>query len=185
MRRIPDVLDRGEVTKLLAVPNQRYLSGLRDYCVMSMMLSAGLRASEVLGLKWKDVDLTKGKLKVRQGKGKKDRVLWFNGDLQVRLQKWRERCPGGSEFVFSTKDGKRQHDSALRAMVKRRGVKTGIGKDVHPHMLRHTFGTEFYRQTKDIRMVQKALGHANVATTMIYTHIVDDDLEEGLKALKW
>ena len=69
-------------------------------------------------------------------------------------------------------------------MVKRRGQKAGLGhKDVHPHMLRHTFATELYRQTKDIRLVQKALGHADLSTTMIYTHIVDDDLEAALKGL--
>jgi integrase/recombinase XerD len=74
------------------------------------------------------------------------------------------------------------HASALRAMVKRRGDKAGLQhKDVHPHMLRHTFATELYRQTKDIRLVQKALGHSDLSTTMIYTHIVDADLEAALK----
>jgi integrase/recombinase XerD len=69
-------------------------------------------------------------------------------------------------------------------MVKRRGRTAGLGhKDVHPHRLRHTFATELSRQTKDIRLVQKALGHADLSTTMIYTHIVDDDLEAALKGL--
>jgi integrase/recombinase XerD len=67
-------------------------------------------------------------------------------------------------------------------MVKRRAIKAGITKDVHPHMLRHTYATELYRQTKDIRLVQKALGHENLATTMIYTHIVDDDMETAMRA---
>jgi integrase/recombinase XerD len=70
------------------------------------------------------------------------------------------------------------HASALRAMGKRRGDKAGLErKDVHPHMLRHTFATELYRQTKDIRLEQKALGHADLSTTMIYTHIVDDNAD--------
>jgi len=68
-------------------------------------------------------------------------------------------------------------------MVKRRGRKAGIAKDVHPHMLRHTYATELYRQNKDIRLVQKALGHASLSTTMIYTHIVDDDLEAAMRLL--
>jgi integrase/recombinase XerD len=70
-------------------------------------------------------------------------------------------------------------------MVKRRGNKAGIQhKDVHPHMLRHTFATELYRQTKDIRLVQKALGHSDLSTTMIYTHIVDEDMEAALKRFR-
>jgi integrase/recombinase XerD len=68
-------------------------------------------------------------------------------------------------------------------MVKRRGRKAGIAKDVHLPMLRHTYATELYRQSKDIRLVQKALGHASLATTMIYTHIVDDDMEAAMRML--
>jgi integrase/recombinase XerD len=67
-------------------------------------------------------------------------------------------------------------------MVKRRARKAGITKDVHPHMCRHTYATELYRASKDIRLVQKALGHASLSTTMIYTHIVDDDMEEAMRA---
>ena len=66
-------------------------------------------------------------------------------------------------------------------MVKRRADKAGIVKDVHPHLLRHTFATEFYRQTKDIRLTQKMLGHADLSTTMIYTHIVDADAENAMR----
>ncbi len=66
-------------------------------------------------------------------------------------------------------------------MVKRRAEKAGIVKDVHPHMLRHTFATEFYRQTKDIRLTQKMLGHADLSTTMIYTHVVDEDAEKAMR----
>ena len=83
-----------------------------------------------------------------------------------------------------TRKGTPTYSAALRAMVKRRGRKAGLGhKDVHPHMLRHTFATELYRQTKDIRLVQKALGHADLSTTMIDTPIVDNDLEAALKDL--
>ncbi len=184
MRKLPEVLTDDEGSRLLAVRNRRYPSGLRDWCVINIMLSAGLRAAEVLDLKWHGIELASGKLMVRRGKGKKDRVLWFNGILQETLGKWRARCPD-SLYVFPTNQGKRQHDSALRAMVKRRGVKAGIAKDVHPHMLRHSFATRLYRESKDIRLTQKALGHADLSTTMIYTHLVDEDMEASLKAQSW
>jgi integrase/recombinase XerD len=99
------------------------------------------------------------------------------------LRRWRAQRPQSANgLLFTTLKGTPIHASALRAMVKRRGTKAGLRhKDVHPHMLRHTFATELYRQTKDIRLVQKALGHSDLSTTMIYTHIVDEDLEVALK----
>ena len=69
-------------------------------------------------------------------------------------------------------------------MVERYCKKAGIPKDIHPHTLRHTFATDLYRETKNIRLVQKALGHADLSTTMIYTHIVDDELEDALKTFR-
>ena len=69
-------------------------------------------------------------------------------------------------------------------MVKRLARQAGIDKDVHPHMLRHTFATDLFRKTKNIRLIQKALGHAQITTTQIYTHIVDDELEEAMKTFR-
>ena len=69
-------------------------------------------------------------------------------------------------------------------MVKRLAKKAGIAKDVHPHTLRHTFATDLFRQTKNLRLTQKALGHSQISSTMIYTHIVDDELEEALKTFR-
>jgi len=184
-RRLPTVLTRVEVTALLQRANPRYLTGHRDRCLMQLMLHAGLRAAEVLALTVYDVDWLSGQLTVRQGKGKKDRILWLNETLLEELRRWRARRPASpTGLLFPTSKGTPVYSAALRAMVKRRGQKAGLGhKDVHPHMLRHTFATELYRQTKDIRLVQKALGHADLSTTMIYTHIVDDDLEAALKGL--
>jgi integrase/recombinase XerD len=98
------------------------------------------------------------------------------------MRAWRERSLQ-SLYCFPTLKGIRIYGQALRQMMKRRGAKAGIVKDVHPHMLRHTYATELYRETKDIRLVQKALGHASLTTTMIYTHIVDDDMETAMRAL--
>ncbi len=148
---------------------------------MQVMLDAGLRASEVLKLKVKDLDWMTGKLKVRQGKGKKDRILWLNPQALEVLRKWREKKPQQTDMLFTTLGGKLLSDRYLRAMVKRYGTKAVISKDVHPHTLRHTFATDLYRETKNIRLVQKALGHSDLSTTMIYTHIVDDELEDALK----
>ena len=180
-RRLPDVLTRAEAAALLAAPSRHYPTGKRDRCILKLMLNAGLRASEVLNLLWRDLDLHTGKLVVRQGKGKKDRQVWVNEEALGLLRLWRADAPS-CPWCFPTLGGTRIHGAQLRAMVKRRARKAGIAKDVHPHMCRHTYATELYRASKDIRLVQKALGHASLATTMIYTHIVDDDMEEAMRA---
>jgi len=111
-------------------------------------------------------------------------VLWLNEEALEWLRRWRERRPVQRAVLFTTLAGKPLRDNYLRVMVKRYGQKARIGKDVHPHMLRHTFATDLYRETKNIRLVQKALGHASLGTTMIYTHIVDDELEDALRKFR-
>jgi site-specific recombinase XerD len=182
---LPTVLTPAEAAALLRAANPRYPTGHRDRCLMQLMLNVGLRAAEVLALTVYDVDWLSGQLTVRQGKGQKDRILWLNEPVLDDLRRWRARRPATARgLLFTTLQGTPIHSSALRALVKRRGDKAGLQqKDVHPHMLRHTFATELYRQTKDIRLVQKALGHSDLSTTMIYTHIVDEDMEAALKSL--
>ena len=162
-RRLPEVLTREEAAALLAAPSRYYPTGKRDRCIIKLMLNAGLRASEVLNLGWQDVDLHTGKLVVRRGKGNKDRQVWINDEALALLRLWREDAPA-CPWCFPTLGGTRMHGAHLRAM--RRGIKAGIPKDVHPHMCRHTYATELYRSSKDIRLVQKALGHASLSTTM-------------------
>ncbi len=171
-KKLPETLTEDECTKLTSQPKPRYPTGLRDLCMIRLMLNTGLRAAECLSLKVNDLDWMTGKLMVWEGKGKRDRTLWVNEDVLTLLRKWKQRRPTNGELLFTTLQGNKINDRALRAMVKRRGQKAKIPKDVHPHMLRHTFATEFYRQTKDIRLTQKMLGHADLSTTMIYTHIV-------------
>jgi len=184
-RRLPTVLTRPKVAALLQRAHPRYLTGHCDRCLMQLMLHAGLRTAEVLALTIYDIDWRSGQLTVRQGKGQKDRILWLNEALLEELRRWRARRPASPRgLLFPMRKGTPIYSAARRAMVKRRGQKAGLGhRDVHPHMRRHTFATELYRQTKDIRLVQKALGHADLSTTMIYTPIVDDDLEAALIGL--
>lgn len=182
-KRLPEVLTDNEQVRLLEQPNPKCKTGLRNLCMIRIMLNIGLRASEVIFLKVKDVEWMSGKVCVRQGKGNKDRVLWLGEDDLNLLRQWREVKPE-SEYLFTTLQGNTLNDRYLRAMVKRLGEQAGICKDVHPHMCRHTFATDLYRETKDIRLVQKALGHSDLSTTMIYTHIVDEELEEALKSFR-
>lgn len=184
-KRLPEVLTTDEVVLLLKQPNKRYPTGMRNYCLMRLILETGLRASEALNLLVKDIDWRTGKLKVREGKGKKDRFVRLNEDCLDVLATWRGQRPEGTDYLFPTLEGKVLKDSYLRLMVKRYGQKAGIEKDVHPHMLRHTFATEFYRQTNDLRATQKILGHADISTTQIYTHITDEDIDEKMGSFRY
>jgi len=187
-QKIPEVLTETEQEALLAQPNPRYLTGHRNRMLLRLMLDTGLRLSEAINLRWRDIDLNSGKVMVRQGKGAKDRTLWTSEDNLAALIAWRERqladCAGAPAIVFTTKAGGALGPRYVQRMVKRYAEKAGIEKNVHPHTLRHSFATDFYRDTTSLRHVQKALGHVSVATTQIYTHIVDEELEEALKSFR-
>jgi len=186
--KIPEVLTDTEQEALLSQPNPRYPTGERNRALLRLMLDTGLRLSEATALRWRDIDLTTGKLMVRQGKGAKDRTLWIGDEDLDMLRSWRERqakdIAGTPEHVFTTLEGKPISGRYVQAMVKRYTTKAGIEKDIHPHTLRHSFATDLYRQTTNIRLTQKALGHSNLATTQIYTHIVDEELEGALRSFR-
>jgi len=174
--RIPEVLNEQEARALLKRPNRRAITGLRDYCIIALMLNCGLRSQETLDLQISDIDFTTGKLIVKHGKGNKQRQLWLNESDLEALRQWRER-KAESPLLFTTLKGKFLYGSHIRQMIKRRALRAGIAKDVHPHLLRHTFATDIYKQSRNIRLVQKALGHSDLSTTMIYTHVHDEELE--------
>jgi len=182
--RLPEVLNAQEQEALLSAPNKKAPTGLRNYCMLLVFLNTGLRVSEALTLKVDNIDWKTGKLFVRAGKGNRDRILWLKDDDLVLLGSWLNIRPVASEYLFSTLKGGRMNDRYVRDFVKRYGLKKKIVKDVHPHTLRHSFATDLLRNTNNIRLVQKALGHVSISTTMIYTHIVDEQLELALKGFR-
>jgi len=187
-RRIPEVLTASEQEALLAQPNPRYPTGARNKTMIQLMLDTGLRLAEACNLRWNDIDLNTGKLMVRQGKGAKDRSLWIGVEDLEALRTWRERqakdVTGNPAHIFTTLAGKAVSPRYVQKMIARLAAKAGIEKNVHPHTLRHSFATDLYRETSKIRLVQKALGHSDLSTTMIYTHIFDEELEGALKSFR-
>lgn len=182
--RLPKVLTEAETDALLDQPNDRYFGPHRDYLYMRLMLKAGLRAAEAVSLRPEHLSLMHGKLMVREGKGAKDRTLWIGEELISELEEWVERRPE-SDWLLPTRKGTKVATSHLRRSVKRYARDAGLDEleRVSPHTLRHTFATRLYRESGRIRVVQKALGHSDLSTTMIYTHIVDEELESAMKGL--
>lgn len=182
-RRIPVTLTEDERLMLLQQPNMSAPTGIRDAAMIRLMVNAGLRSREVLHLQVDDVNLKEGKVFISQSKGGKDRIVWIgHEDINIMIM-WKSVRPH-SEYMFTTLKGNRLMDRYLRAMVKRRAARAGIKKDVHPHLLRHSFATDLLRKTKNIRLVQKALGHSSISTTMIYTHIIDEELSDAMRSLR-
>lgn len=181
-RKLPKILTEAEQRALLDQFNTRYPTPHRNLCLLRLMLEAGLRAGEVVSLRPEHLNMTTCRLVVREGKGAKDRVLWIEDDLRDLIGEWLERRPE-SPWLFPTRNGTKIQTRYLRALVKRLAKRAEIAelKRVSPHTFRHTFATELYRDTQNIRLVQRALGHADLTTTMIYTHIVDEELEAALR----
>ena len=162
---------------------------VRNLCMIRLMVNTGLRSKEVLGIRLEDLNFADGKLLVAKAKGGRQRIVWINEEDLSLIQGWLPHRrllveDEDHDMLFVARSGQPMSSRNLRKMVKSVAFGVGILQDVHPHMLRHTFATDLLRNTKNLRLTQKALGHAHIATTQIYTHIVDDELEEAMKGLR-
>lgn len=178
-RRLPQRLSREEVAALLAQPNRRVPTGARDRALIRLLHRAGLRCSEALDLRPRDVNLARLEVRVNAGKGDKDRVVWIDSGTVEILQAWKDKRPR-SEWLFCTLKGGRMDTSAVRHMLARRGRKAGITMRVHPHLLRHTYATELLEDGYSLLEAQRMLGHEDLRTTAIYVHLVDEQLRRRL-----
>lgn len=184
-KKLPKVLTEAEQGALLEQLNPRYQSPHRNLVMLRLMLATGLRAGEVVALRREHLDLDTCRLVVREGKGAKDRVLWFSDEVRGALTEWLERRPE-SPYLFPTRQGGQLQTRYLRELVSRLAVRAKIAEaeKVSPHTLRHTFATDLYRETHDLRLVQAALGHSSVQTTEVYTHLVNGEVENALRRLR-
>jgi integrase/recombinase XerD len=180
-RVLPGVLSQREVERLLDAPVGEHPLVVRDRAIIELMYASGLRVSEVAGLSLDDVRTDENYLRCL-GKGSKTRVVPFGGKAKVRLQQYlaearpalmRERA--GRDF-FVTRRGRRFSRKGLWKMVRAYARRACPGKRVTPHSLRHSFASHLLANGAPIRVIQEMLGHADVATTQIYTHVDDGRL---------
>ncbi|MFZ5587606.1 MAG: site-specific tyrosine recombinase XerD [Thermodesulfobacteriota bacterium] len=180
---LPYFLSPAEVERLIASPDVETDLGLRDRAMLELMYAAGLRISEVGGLEVGDVQFQVGCLMVR-GKGHKERLVPVHQTALAWLSRWLEgprgRILAGKtrEEVFLNKDGGRLSRMGLWKIVRRHAQRAGLAQQMTPHTLRHTFATHLLMGGADLRSVQLMLGHADVATTQIYTHVDNRRLAE-------
>jgi integrase/recombinase XerD len=186
-KKLPEVLNEAEQARLVDHLHENSPTKLRKLCLLRVMLDCGLRAAEVLALRRQDIDWRTGRMKVH-GKGKKERISWLNDDNLELLKKWleaRRRLRHQNDYIFVRMDGKPMQTRNLRSLFQWQAQKAGlVDKHVHPHTCRHTFATDLLTKTRNLRLVQKALGHESIATTEIYLHVQDAEMEAALKGLR-
>jgi integrase/recombinase XerD len=183
-RKLPQVLTRGEVEKLLSQPRGTEPSALRDRALLELMYACGLRASEAIGLELMDVDVEDGVLRAR-GKGSKERIVPIGQAalkaLRIYLERGRPGLVKGAPeaHLFVNFRGGQLTRQGLYKIVRRHALTAGLADQMSPHTLRHTFATHLLAGGCDLRSLQEMLGHADIATTQIYTHLSAERLKDA------
>jgi integrase/recombinase XerC len=171
-RRLPKTLDTDRALQLLEGGVEDEFLAVRDQAVLELFYSSGLRLSELTGLNLDDLDLSQGLVQVL-GKGSKSRVLPVGSKAREALTAWlplRALSNPVDDAVFVGQQGRRLGARAIQLRVKAAGARE-LGQNLHPHMLRHSFASHLLESSQDLRAVQELLGHADIATTQIYTHL--------------
>jgi integrase/recombinase XerD len=183
-RSLPKALTEEQVERLLQAPDTDSLLGLRDRAMLELMYATGLRVSELVGLQLPNVNLNQGVLRV-VGKGNKERLVplgeeaarWLSSYLDSARPELMKGATAPDVFVTGRRSGMTRQSFWLR--VKRHALEAGIDRPISPHGLRHSFATHLLNHGADLRVVQLLLGHSDLSTTQIYTHVA----REGLKRL--
>ena len=182
-QHLPQVLTKEEVEKLLHSPNTGQVLGLRDRAMLELMYATGLRISEIINLKLEDLHLTIGTLQTL-GKGHKERIVpvgdeaikWINRYLEEARPKLLKQKR--SNYLFLNFHGNNLTRQGVWKNLKAEVRKAGIQKNITPHTLRHSFATHILENGADLRIVQELLGHADISTTQIYTHLSNKQLTD-------
>lgn len=182
-RSLPKSLTEAEVEALLEAPDTEDMLGVRDKCMLELLYATGLRVSELVGLTVQQVNLRQGVVRVT-GKGNKERLV----PLGEEASQWIERYLSSarneilnnamSDDLFPSKRGKAMTRQTFWYMIKRYSIVAGINKTLSPHVLRHAFATHLINHGADLRVVQMLLGHSDISTTQIYTHVARERLKD-------
>lgn len=186
-QKLPKVLSIEEIDRLISAPNQAKPQGVRDRAMLELLYATGMRVSECISLNLEDIHLTMGFVRVF-GKGGKERIIPLGGSAikactnYLNTARFQLENPKlRTEALFINQRGKRLTRQGCWKLMKGHAEKAGIEKELTPHILRHSFATHLIENGADLRAVQEMLGHADIATTQIYTHISKTRLSEVYK----
>ena len=178
-KKLPHFLDVSSVAKLLESPDTKDVLGLRDRAIMETLYGSGIRVSELVGLNVEKIDFISGVLKI-MGKGRKERLAPIGEKALVAIRNYldkRRQKDTDRYAVFLNKAGRRLRDRSVRRILDKYIRHTSIKEKVSPHTLRHSFATHLLDRGADLRSVQELLGHMNLSTTQIYTHVTPERLK--------
>lgn len=179
--RLPDVITKGEMRRVLAVPDTAERGGFRDRCILEMLYASGVRVSELCALRTRDLDLQAGVALVF-GKGAKERLVPMHSKMRSLLAEylrvWRPRFQPQCDYVFLNRSGRGLTRQYIWKLVKKYAALAGIAREMSPHTFRHSFATHLLEGGADLRTVQVLLGHSGINTTEIYTHLQSERLRE-------
>ena len=179
-KRLPKYLNFEEIEKLLnAFDNNNYL-GLRNSLILEILYSTGIRVSEITNIKLKDISIS-NKTIIIDGKGNKQRIVYFGSICLTLLKKYIDKSypilnKNNSEYLLLSKTGKKINEREIRKVVDDASIIAGIKLKISPHVLRHTFATHMLTEGADLRSVQELLGHENLSTTQVYTHLTNEKI---------
>jgi integrase/recombinase XerD len=180
-RSLPKVLSRSQVNQLLSAPNPKSMLYARDVAILELLYASGLRATELCEVKMRDVNLQVRCVRVL-GKGSKERIVPMGREAVSAIARYLTECrprldKGNAERLFLSRTGKPMERIGLWFLVEKYGRTSGLLKRVSPHTLRHCFATHLISGGADLRVVQELLGHSDISTTQIYTHVDQDRLK--------
>lgn len=182
-KAIPGVISLGDVESILAAPDESLPEGLRDAAMLEILYATGIRVSELIGLKLNDVNFELGFVVV-YGKGSKERVVPIGDKAREKLLSYlRDSRPAllkarESKALFVTRRGAGMTRQGFWKIIKAQALRAGVTKKISPHTLRHSFATHLLERGADLRTIQVMLGHSDISTTQIYTHVESERLKE-------
>lgn len=184
-QKLPNYLTFEEISLFLTAIDTTTLLGKRNRVMLEFLYASGLRVSELVDLKIQDIDCNENQVRIF-GKGKSERIGLFYDSFSLRLQDYiynirSQLVLDDNDSLFVNQKGKKLSTRAIQYLCEETGYKAGLNQRVHPHMLRHSFATHLLDNGADLRFVQELLGHKNLSTTQIYTHVSSDRLRQVYK----
>lgn len=178
-KKLPKYLTINDVEKILNAPDMSNKIGIRDAFILELLYVTGIRVSELTNIKLNDISIVEKKIKI-MGKGSKERIVYYGTRCQELLNKYlnirNDFLKQANDYLVLSNTGKQISTREIRNIINRLKVKAGIDINISPHTFRHTFATHMLNEGADLRSVQELLGHENLSTTTIYTHLTNEKL---------
>ena len=178
-KKLPKYLTINDVEKILNAPDMSNKIGIRDAFILELLYVTGIRVSELTNIKLNDISIVEKKIKI-MGKGSKERIVYYGTRCQELLNKYlhirNDFLKQANDYLILSNTGKQISTREIRNIINRLKVKAGIDINISPHTFRHTFATHMLNEGADLRSVQELLGHENLSTTTIYTHLTNEKL---------